>query len=314
MRYIKSYKEGESVNDVYLVKSKKTDVAKNGKPYDKIVLQDKTGCIDAMIWDLSSNGINDYEALDYVYISGFINAYQSNNQVNVKRLRKAEEGEYDPADYLPVSERNIQEMYDELLAYIGKIQSPYLKQLLEAFFVKDEEFIKAFKTSSAAKAVHHGFVGGLLEHTLSVTNLCNFYTTNYPMLKKDLLLSVAMLHDIGKIHEISAFPANDYTDEGQLLGHIVMGYEMVGQKVKDIPGFPKKLESEIKHCILAHHGEYEFGSPKKPALMEAVALHFADNTDAKMETMKEVFASTNDLGWLGFNRLLDSNIRKTSDF
>ncbi|MBQ8969794.1 MAG: HD domain-containing protein, partial [Lachnospiraceae bacterium] len=140
-----------------------------------------------------------------------------------------------------------------------------------------------------------------------------FYTKAYPMLKKDLLISVAMLHDVGKVRELSAFPENDYTDDGQLLGHIVMGSEMVSEKVKEIEGFPGRLASEVKHCILAHHGEYEFGSPKKPALMEAVALNFADNTDAKMETLTELFRSTTNTGWLGFNRLLDSNLRKTGD-
>ncbi|MBR5765287.1 MAG: HD domain-containing protein, partial [Lachnospiraceae bacterium] len=161
--------------------------------------------------------------------------------------------------------------------------------------------------------VHHGFVGGLLEHTLSVVKLCDFYTKRYKKLNRDLLLSAAMLHDIGKVKELSTFPENDYTDDGQLLGHIVMGCEMVGVKVKDIPGFPGKLEAELKHCILAHHGEYEFGSPKKPALMEAVALNFADNLDAKMETITELFDSTPETGWLGYNRLIDSNIRKTSE-
>ena len=156
-------------------------------------------------------------------------------------------------------------------------------------------------------------MGGLLEHTLSVTKLCDFYSKRYPMLKRDLLLSAAMLHDIGKVKEISLFPENDYTDDGQLLGHIVMGCEMVGEKIKNIDGFPHRLEAEIKHCILAHHGEYEFGSPKKPALMEALALNMADNLDAKMETLTELFNSTTETGWLGFNRLIDSNVRKTGD-
>ena len=312
MRYIESFKEGENVNDIYLVKSKKSDITKTGKPYDKIVLQDKTGSIDAMIWDPNSAGIDDYDVLDYIMINGSVNVYMNSNQLNIKRVRKVSEGEYDPADYLPVSSNNIDDMYRELTAYIDTISSPNLKKLLESFFVDDEDFIKAFKKSSAAKSVHHGFLGGLLEHTLSVTNMCNYYSKAYPMLKRDLLITVAMLHDIGKIHELSDFPINDYTDEGQLLGHIVMGSEMIGERIREIPEFPKVLATEVKHCILAHHGEYEFGSPKKPALMEAVALHFADNTDAKMETMKELFSSTAETGWLGFNKMLESNVRKTS--
>lgn len=162
--------------------------------------------------------------------------------------------------------------------------------------------------------MHHGYVGGLLEHTLSVTKLCNYYTKAYPMLHRDLLLAAAMFHDIGKLDEISPFPANDYTDVGQLLGHIMIGAEQVGERIRSIPGFPVKLANELKHCILAHHGELEYGSPKKPAIMEAIALSFADNTDAKMQTMKEALgASPENNGWLGYNRLFESNIRRTSD-
>ena len=166
--------------------------------------------------------------------------------------------------------------------------------------------------SSAAKTVHHGFIGGLLEHTLSVTKLCEYYCTAYPILKRDLLLTAAICHDIGKTKEISAFPVNDYTDAGQFLGHIVMGSEMVGEKIRDIEGFPPMLAMELKHCILAHHGEYEFGSPKKPALIEAVALNRADDTDAKMETFTEILEATEETGWLGFNRFFESNLRNSS--
>lgn len=312
MKFLDALTEGENINEIYLVKSKKSDVTKTGKPYDKLVLADKTGSVDAMIWDPNSPGIDDFDVMDYIWVNASVNVYQGANQLNIKRTRKCQEGEYDPKNYLPVSDRDIEEMWAELIKYITGIKNPYLNELLEAFFIKDEKFIKDFKNSSAAKAVHHGFIGGLLEHTLSVTNMCNYYTKAYPMLNRDLLLSVAMLHDIGKIKELSAFPMNDYTDDGQLLGHIVMGAHMVMAKMEAIPDFPQKLASEVTHCILAHHGEYEYGSPKKPALMEAVALHFADNTDAKMETMKELFQSTSETGWLGFNRLLDSNIRKTT--
>lgn len=312
MRYIDSLREGEGINDIYLVRTKKSDVTKTGKPYEKLVLSDKTGSIDAMIWDPNSAGIDDFDVLDYICVNAVVNSYQGACQLNIKRVRKCSEGEYDPADYLPVSEKNIDDMWNELNGFIDSIKNEMLKKLLKAFF-DDEEFAKKFRKSSAAKAVHHGFVGGLLEHTLSVTKMCDYYSTAYPLLNRDLLISVAILHDIGKIRELSDFPQNDYTDEGQLLGHIVMGAHMTMEKMDAIEGFPEKLYSEVTHCILAHHGEYEFGSPKKPALMEAVALHYADNTDAKMETMKEIFSSTTDDGWLGYNRLLDSNIRKTSD-
>mgnify|MGYP000661818988 FL=1 len=311
MKYIKDYKDGDRVFDIYLCKHKLSAMTKNGKPYESLILQDKTGTVDAKIWDPNSAGIADFDTLDYIEVYGEVTSFQGALQVNVKRIRKCQEDEFDPADYLPVSKYPIEGMYQELLGYINKVENKYLKELLNSFFVEDTEFINAFKKSSAAKTVHHGFVGGLLQHTLSVVKLCDYYCSAYERLNKDLLITAAICHDIGKIKEISPFPQNDYTDAGQFLGHIVIGTEMVGEKIRHIQGFPAILEGEIKHCILAHHGEYEFGSPKKPAIMEAVALNFADNTDAKMQTFTELLDNTTETGWLGFNRLFDSNVRGT---
>lgn len=311
MKFIQDLHDGERIADVYLCKQKSTAMTKNGKPYDNVILQDKTGTIDAKIWDVGSVGIADFEALDYIDVVGDVTTFNGALQVNIKRVRVCNEGEYDPANYLPVSSRNIDEMYHELLGYINAVDNKYLKALLEDFFVKDEDFIKKFRYSSAAKSVHHCFVGGLLEHTVSVTGLCKTFADRYPMLKKDLLISAALLHDAGKVREFSSFPENDYTDEGNLLGHIVMGSEMISERASGIDGFPKSLENELKHCILAHHGKLEFGSPKKPALMEAVALNYADDLDAKMETFKEILTSTTETGWLGFNRLFETNLRPT---
>ena len=279
--------------------------------YDNVILQDKTGTLDAKIWDPNNAGIGEFDVLDYIEVYGEVTSFQGALQVNVKRIRKCQEGEYSPADYLPVSKYNIDEMFGALLSYIDQVENKYLKELLKAFFVEDEAFITAFKKSSAAKTVHHGFMGGLLQHTLSVVRLCEYYCSAYSMLNKDLLISAAICHDIGKTREISLFPQNDYTDEGQFLGHIVIGTEMVGEKIRKIEGFPTMLASELKHCILAHHGEYEFGSPKKPAIMEAVALNFADNTDAKLQTFTEMLENSTETGWMGFNRLFDSNVRGT---
>ena len=312
MRYVEMLKEGDNVSDIYLVKSKHSAMTKNGKPYDNVVIQDKTGTLEAKIWEPNSGGIDDFDELDYVDFNGQVVSFNGQLQLNVKRARKCREGEYNPADYLPVSKKDIGKMYEELLSIVKSVKTIQLRMLLEDFFVKDEEVVDKFKKSSAAKSVHHGFVGGLLEHTLSVTKLCDFLATLYPNMNRDLLVSAAMLHDIGKLKEISLFPENDYTDDGNLLGHIVIGYEMVGAKIKNIQGFPQKLASELLHCILAHHGELEFGSPKKPSIIEAVALSFADNTDAKLETMTEELSKTTDTGWLGFNRYIESNIRKTS--
>ena len=311
MKYIKDYKDGDRVFDIYLCKHKTSAVTKNGKPYDSVILQDKTGTLDAKIWDPNNMGIAEFDTLDYIEVYGEITSFQGALQVNVKRIRKCSEGEYQPADYLPVSKYDIEEMYQELLGYITGIENTYLKQLLQEFFVKDESFIKAFKQSSAAKSIHHGFVGGLLQHTLSVVKMCDYYCTLYPLLKKDLLVAAAICHDMGKTREISPFPENDYTDDGQFLGHIIMGVEMVGEKIRNISGFPGVLASELKHCILSHHGELEFGSPKKPAIMEAVALSYADNTDAKLQSFTEIMENTGETGWLGFNRLFESNLKGT---
>ncbi|MBR3807048.1 MAG: HD domain-containing protein [Lachnospiraceae bacterium] len=311
MKYLKDYKEGDRVLDVYLCKHKQSAVTKNGKSYDNLILQDKTGVMDAKIWDPNSAGIAEFDALDYIEVYGEITSFNGILQVNVKRVRKVFEGEYIPSDYLPMTKKDIEEMFKELKGYMSSLQNIYLKKLLHAFFVEDEEFVKKFKYSSAAKAVHHGFVGGLLEHTLSVTKMCDYYTSVYPILNRDLLLAAAIRHDIGKTKELSSFPENDYTDEGQFLGHIVMGTEMVGEKIRKIDGFPKVLENELKHCIISHHGEFEFGSPKKPAIVEAIALNFADNTDAKIQSFTELMENRNESGWTGFNRLFDSNVIET---
>lgn len=311
MKYIQEFREGDRIAGVYLCKHKTSAVTKNGKPYDNLILQDKTGTIDAKIWDVGSQGISEYDALDYIDVVGEVTSFMNQLQVSIKRVRVAEEGEYIPADYLPVSSKNIDEMYKEVLGMVAATENRYLKALLEEFFVKDEKFVKSFKYSSAAKSVHHCFVGGLLEHTLSVAKNCKFFAMQYPYLKKDLLITAALLHDCAKVVEFSPFPENDYTDEGNLLGHIVMGSEMIGEKARLIDGFPKTLENELKHCILAHHGKLEYGSPKKPMLMEAVALNFADDIDAKMETFKEILDSTTETGWLGYNKLFETNLRPT---
>ncbi len=311
MKYIKDYKDGDRIFDIYFCKFKSSAVTKNGKNYDNVIIQDKTGTLDAKIWDPNNAGIADFDAMDYIEVYGDVTSFNGALQVNVKRVRKCGEGEYDEGEYMPVSSKNLDEMYAELLKIIGSIGNTYLKALLDKFFVEDEAFAARFRKASAAKSIHHGFIGGLLEHTLSVAKLCDYYCTAYPILNRDLLLTAAICHDIGKVHEISPFPTNDYTDAGQFLGHIVVGSEMVGKKAAEIPGFPEILEMQLKHCILAHHGEFEYGSPKKPALIEAVALSHADDTDAKMETFTEILQSSQETGWLGYNRLFESNLRRT---
>ena len=315
MKYINELREGNRMSGVYLCKHKQSAVTKNGKQYENVILQDRTGTIDAKIWDPNSMGIDEFEALDYVDISGDITVFNGALQVSIKRARKAGEGEYNPADYLPTSRYDIDTMYQELLSWIGTVKNQYLSAILTYYFIQDQETVKRFRMSSAAKSVHHGFVGGLLEHTLSVTRFCDFMAKSYGILNRDLLITAAILHDIGKTKELSLFPQNDYTDDGQLLGHIMIGAEMVHDAAQKIEGFPMELENQLKHCILAHHGELEYGSPKKPAMVEAVALNLADNADAKMETLTELFeAAPAGNEWLGYNRFFESNIRRTGDF
>lgn len=312
MKYINELREGENIREIYLCKSKRSAETRNGKPYDNLILQDKTGTLDGKIWDPNSGGIMDYDEMDFVEVVGEVTSYNHNLQLNIRQLRKAYEGEYIPADYMPSTEKDVEQMYKELLAYAAQISNPYLHALIEYYFVKDEKFIKRFKGHTAAKTVHHGFAGGLLEHTLSVLRMCEYFVKAYPILNRDLLYTAAMCHDIGKTKELSPLPENDYTDDGQLLGHIIIGVEMVADAVRAIPEFPEKLASELKHCVIAHHGELEYGSPKKPALAEAFALNFADCADAKMQTLTEIFKDKHTTEWLGYNRLFETNLRRTS--
>ena len=315
MKFINTFQEGTQVKDVYLCKRAQSAQTKTGKHYMNVSLQDKSGMVDAKIWDPDSPGIGDFEELDYVWVMGEVVIFNDKNQLNIRQLRRATKGEYDTADYMPTSRRAIDDMRDDLFSYIETVETTYLKQLLYHFFVDDAKFCAAFCNHSAAKSVHHGFIGGLLEHTLSVTGICDYFASNYPFLDRDLLITAAICHDIGKVRELSPFPRNDYTDEGQLLGHIMIGTGIVRDAIETIEDFPEVKANELLHCILSHHGELEFGSPKKPALAEALALSFADNVDAKMETLREALyqnPTTNSLKWQGFNRYLDSNIRRTS--
>ena len=313
MRFINELHEGDRLNGIYLCKQKQAATTKNGKPYENVILQDKTGMLDGKIWDPNSLGIDDFDALDYIEVVGDVTTFAGAMQLNIKRVRKAHEGEYNPADYLPVSENSTDDMYGQIIGMIKSVKNEYLSALLNKLFVEDKEFLKSFQEHSAAKTVHHGFIGGLMEHTLSVTKLCDYMANAYPLLKRDLLITASLLHDVGKTKELSSFPMNDYTDEGQLVGHIVMGAIKLDRLIREIPGFPPKLANEVKHCMLAHHGELEFGSPKKPALLEAIALSQADNLDAKMETFAEIMEKQKeDQEWSGFQRLLDTRIRKTS--
>ena len=278
MRYIHELREGEMVSEVYLCKNKITGKTKSGKSYYSLQLVDASGTMDGKIWELNS-GIGHFESMNYVKVDGQVTSFNNTLQLTIKKIRIAEEGEYDINDYMPCTNKNVDELFDKLLGIIATIEKPYYKKLLESFFVEDKALAKEFKKHSAAKSIHHGFVGGLLEHTLAVTSMCDYYTTYYPILNRDLLLTAAMIRD----------------------------------KIRDsVPEFPAKEANELEHCILSHHGELEYGSPKKPALIEALALSFADNTDAKIQTFMEALDSKDETGWLGYNKMIESNIRRST--
>ena len=315
MKYIDTLNVGDNVKEIYLCKDKRSGTTKNGADYFLLELQDKTGVLEGNIWEAASPGIQEFDKKDFVEVTGVIKEYKGKNQITISSLRVVDKKAVELSDYIPCSDKDIDAMYEELLKIIDTVEAPYMKKLLDMYFRENSGFKKQFCYHSAAKSVHHGFVGGLLEHTLSVTKTCDFVSKQYDYLDRDLLITAAVFHDVGKLAELSPYPENDYTDEGQMIGHIVMGYNLLSNSMREIEDFPEKKKTELLHCILAHHGEYEFGSPKKPAIAEAIALKFADDMDAKLETMKELMSKVkdNDTSWQGYNRLLDSNIRKTSE-
>lgn len=313
MRYINELREGQSVIEHYLCKSKQSLKSRAGKTYLSLKLQDKTGMVDAKVWEMT-NDIKAFEENEFIKIDATVVTYQNDIQLNVKRIRRSLEGEYDPADYIPCTDKNIEEMYQKLMSYIKTIQNQYIKKLLEEIFYHNDIVSKHLKTHSAAKSIHHSYMGGLLEHTLSVTEICDFVAPRYQFVNRDILIASAMLHDIGKIMELSEFPENDYTDEGQLLGHLMIGSELIRETASHIEGFPKQIENLLKHCMISHHGEYEYGSPKLPKTIEAFILHSADNLDAKTKVIEEMIQNNSNQGsWVGYQKMLQRNIRK-SDF
>ena len=315
MRYLNELAAEDRVDgETYLVKKFNVYQTKNGKDYWSLTVSDKTMDMDAKIWSPSDSSIDDFHELDYIKVKAEIQDYKGQLQMIIRSAKKMDAANVNQGDFLPTSEKDQDEMFKKLLKLIDSVQAPYMRKLLDKVFIEDSDFKKDFRTRSAAKSVHHGFVGGLLEHTLSVTEICDFFAKHYDFIDRDLLITAALCHDIGKTKELTTFPANEYTDEGQLLGHIVIGAKMVWDICDTIPDFPETKKNELIHCILAHHGKLEFGSPKTPELVEAFALSFADNMDAKMETFKEAIEKpTNDpYKWLGVNRFLETNIRRTT--
>lgn len=294
MLKIKDLTEGNSIQNMVLYCTNKTSATSVKGEYYALTLQDDSGSIPGRVWEINSY-IDQFESKDFIKVSGSVTSYKGALQINITNLDKVDPSEVNIDDFCPKAPRPVEEMWTEFMAIVNSVQNEYLSKLLHAFFDNDK-IVSRFKFNSAAKTVHHAYVGGLLDHSLSVAKICLTLAENYPSINRDLLITVAVIHDIGKIKEISSFPDNDYTDEGNLLGHIYMGAEMVDIQVRKIEGFPKVLANEVKHCILAHHGALEYGSPKAPALIEATALSFADDTDAKLRRFSDLLTD-NDGTW-----------------
>ncbi|MCL2851611.1 MAG: HD domain-containing protein [Defluviitaleaceae bacterium] len=312
MKYIEDFKEDDRIIEHYLCKSRQSLRSKSGKAYLSLKLVDKTGMIDAKVWDMT-NDIQSFEENDFIKIDGLVTSFQNDLQLKVTKIRKSQEGEYQPMDYIPCTDKDIASLYSQLTDVIASVSNPHIRELLEIIIVRDEYIKEAVQTHSAAKANHHSYMGGLLEHTLSVVGICEFLSPRYKYVNRDILIAGAILHDIAKVYELSPFPSNDYTDDGQLLGHIVIGSELITKAAAEIPGFPPRLAALLKHCVLSHHGEFEYGSPKLPQTIEAFILYTADNADAKITMFEEALQAGNpQSAWAGYSKIFGRNVRRTT--
>jgi 3'-5' exoribonuclease len=312
--FINELRKGQTVESIFLVKDKILTKTKAGNPYLSLKLADRTGEAEGRIWDNALDFLPLFEKDDFIKVRGEVDEFQGILQLRITKLRKSEDQEIQLGDYLPQSSRDIEKMLGELRKIASQVRQPFLSGLLEAFF-NDEALMKKFKMAPAAKAVHHVFLGGLLEHTLSVVQLALLVGPRYRGVDQDLLLAGAILHDLGKISELSFERAFDYTDPGRLLGHIILTVEMIDEKVRTIPDFPENLILALKHLILSHHGEYEFGSPKLPMTLEALLLHHIDDLDAKMNAVMAWIEKEKDTPsrWTSYHKLFDRFIYKPEE-
>ncbi len=298
--------ENKTIITSFVVASKQVKPKKNGDPYLALTLSDRSGQIDAKMWDNVADALGTFEQDDFVKVRGLINRYNNRFQLTIYKIRKAGEGEVDYADYLPACPRDIDELWRTLTDYVASFQDANLRALIQAF-LDDPQIAQPYRTAPAAKTLHHAYIGGLLDHVVSLCNLCDLVARNYPRVNRDLLLSGAFLHDIGKIHELSYARSFNYTTKGQLLGHMVIELEMLHAKVREVPGFPDDLKMLLEHMIISHHGHYEFGSPKLPMFPEALMLHYLDDLDSKMECMRAQFERNGDLEnpWAGYSNSME---------
>ena len=304
--YVDQIKERERIESIFLVRDKITAMAKNGKPYMTLKLMDRTGEVEGRIWDRVDEFSRQFDKDDFILINAKASVYMGKMQVVIQDLKKVDENLVDLSDFLPVSKRSQADMRHELDQILDSLTDRYIAALLRSFF-DDPEFFALYSKAPAAKAMHHVFLGGLLEHSLAVVGLAVDVAARYPQVNRDLLICGALLHDIGKVAELSYRRSFDYTDEGKLLGHIVIGVQMVEDHVRQIDGFPAELSMLIKHLLLSHHGQYDFGSPKRPKFLEAVILNFIDDLDSKINGVQTHIDKEPDRegNWTNYHRLYD---------
>lgn len=311
--YVEQIQERAQVDGQFLVREKITAMAKNGKPYLTLKLMDRSGEIEGRVWDRVEELSGLFDKDDFVRAVGKASVYLGKMQLVVQRLEKIDEQDVDLGDYLPVSARPVEEMLDELRQLVASLQTPHYRQLMEAFLA-DEEFLKLYAQAPAAKSIHHVYLGGLLEHSLAVAQLADDIGRRYPGVQRDLLLTGALLHDIGKVAELCYERSFGYTDTGKLLGHIVIGVEMVEAKLRQLGDFPVAAGLLLKHLLLSHHGQYEYGSPKRPKTLEAVILNYLDDLDSKINGVRTHLDKEPDNGaaWSGYHRIYDRYFFKES--
>ena len=312
--FVSSLQDGQTVTTHFLVCVKEIRSTREGKSYLRLELGDATGRVEARMWDRFDQMAAGFEQDDFVKVQARVENYRNKLQLAIDKIRKADESEVDPADFFAHTRENVDEMYARLLKIVGSVGNPWLRQLLDSV-VQDPAIVPRLKRAPAAKVMHHAFYGGLLEHVLSLCDLCKVVLAHYPEADADLLLTGAVLHDVGKLTELSYERSLGYTDEGQLLGHILLEYELVTKKIDAIAGFPPELKVLIQHLLVSHHGKYEFGSPKLPMFREALMLHYLDDLDSKMAAIRSALDSDQGEGnWTAYNGALERRILRTERF
>lgn len=306
MQTIASLKEGDWVDEIYLVTSKQVATAKNGVIYLSLKLADKTGEIDGKLWDNAEDAAGKFQRDDFIRVKGIATNYQGAMQIKMKSLEKVDDAKVDPSNFIQSSSRNPDELERDLKAACAGVRNTHLRRLLNAFF-DDAKFMDAFKRAPAAKTLHHNYIGGLIEHVTELINLCKDVARHFPSIDTDLLIVGAFIHDIGKVKELSVRKSIEYTTEGRLIGHISLGCEMLSGKIASIPGFPEETAMLLKHIILSHHGEYEFGSPKRPKIQEAVIIHYLDDLAAKLNNFQSTLKKENvgEGEWTSYSKMYD---------